>query len=298
MKIFSGSANKPLAEKIADAMGQHVSPVEIFIFPDGERRVRILEDVVNQDTIVIQPTSTPVDSNYMELFFLAEGLKRSGARSVTVVLPYLGYQRQDHVFRDGEAVSLAVVVKILEAIGVDRVISVDLHSVKIPVIFRIPVTHLSALPLFAQTIDAHKWRDDSVLVSPDMGGIARIKKVSELLGGMPFAVIQKDRDLATGDVSAVRVEGGLAHRAFMIDDMISSGNTMIKAAALLKEKGVNEIIIFATHAVFSQEAPALLQKSAIKKVFVTDSVFIPEEKNFPKLQVVSLAPSIAQSLQK
>lgn len=277
-------------------MGQKLSPVEIFIFPDGERRVRILEDVVEEDTVVVQPTSTPVDSNYMELFFLAEGLKRSGARSVTAVIPYFGYQRQDHIFRDGESVSLEVVIKMLEAIGVDRVISCDFHSIKIPELFRIEVTHLSGLKLFAQKIRENKWLHDSVLVTPDMGGIRRIKQISEMLDNMPYATIQKDRDLETGNVEAVAIEGELAKRAIIVDDMISSGGTMIKAAELLEKKGVTETIICATHAVFSQEAPELLEASVVEKVFVTDSVYVPENKAFSKLHILSISELVAQSL--
>ncbi|HEX8932157.1 MAG TPA: ribose-phosphate diphosphokinase, partial [Patescibacteria group bacterium] len=152
MKIFSGSSNKPLAQKIAEVLYLEVSPMEIFVFPDGERRIQIQEKVVNEDCIIVQSTAMPADQNYMELFFIIDGLKRSGAKSVTVVMPYLGYQRQDHIFRDGEAVSLDVVVHALESTGADKVIVFDLHSIKIPEVFNIPVTQLSALPIFADKI--------------------------------------------------------------------------------------------------------------------------------------------------
>ncbi len=152
MKIFSGSSNKPLSEKIAKAIGLQLSPIELFVFPDGERRIKLNDDVVGEDTVVIQSTATPVDQNYTELFFIIDALKRSGARSVTAVIPYLGYQRQDHVFRNGEAVSLQVMIKILESLGVDKVIVLDLHSIKIPEFFHVPIVHLSVLPLFAEEI--------------------------------------------------------------------------------------------------------------------------------------------------
>ncbi|MEK7571733.1 MAG: ribose-phosphate pyrophosphokinase [Patescibacteria group bacterium] len=296
MKVFSGSANFPLAQKIAQYLGETVSPRELFVFPDGERRVQIQENVVDEDTVVVQPTATPVDSNYMELFFLCDSLKRSGARSVTAVVPYLGYQRQDHVFRDGEAVSLAVIVKMLESIGVDRVISCDLHSIKIPEFFTIPMTHLSALPLFAHTIREENLLKNSVLISPDMGGIRRIKQMSEMLDGLPYAVLEKDRNLDTGNVAIVRIEGEVAKRALIVDDMISSGGTIVKAADFLRQRGVEEIVIFVTHAVFSKEAPKLLQESLITKVYVTDSVYVSEEKRFAKLEILSLADMMATSL--
>ena len=152
MKIFSGSANKPLAELIAKELHSAISPIEMFTFPDGERRIRVIERVVDEDCVLIQPASQSVDKNYMELFFIVDGLKRSGARSVTAVVPYFGYQRQDHIFRDGEAVSLEVIIKILEIVGIDRLISIDLHASRIPDLFHIPVSHLSALPLFAGKI--------------------------------------------------------------------------------------------------------------------------------------------------
>ncbi|MDQ5900657.1 MAG: ribose-phosphate pyrophosphokinae, partial [Patescibacteria group bacterium] len=132
MKIFSGSSNKPLAEKIAKEFERSLSPLEIFIFPDGEKRVQVQVPVVDEDVVIIQSTATPAAENYMELFFIADALRRNGAREITVVMPYMGYQRQDHVFRTGEAVSLQVVISMLEALKINRVIACDLHSIKIP----------------------------------------------------------------------------------------------------------------------------------------------------------------------
>ena len=157
MKIISGSSNLLLAEKIAENLHLSLTPREIFIFPDGERRIRIEESVVDEDCVVVQSTATPTDTNYMELFFLVDALKRSGAHRVTLVMPYVGYQRQDHVFRDGEAVSMQVIIKTLEAVGVDKLICVDLHAYRIQELFTIPVKHFSALPLFAEEIKRQNW---------------------------------------------------------------------------------------------------------------------------------------------
>lgn len=298
MKIFSGSSNKPLAKKISKAFGQKLSPLEIFVFSDGERRVRVEENIVGSDAVIVQSTSTPADQNYMELFFIADAVQRSGAKSTTAVVPYLGYQRQDHIFRDGEAVSLEVVVKTLEAVGINWLIAFDLHSIKIPEVFKIPVSHLSALPLFAEEIERRGWHtNDTVLVSPDMGGIRRIKILSELLGGMPYASIEKHRDLSTGKVEALGIEGAVARRAIMVDDMISSGSTMVKAAEFLREKGVEEVHVFATHPVFSADASRILQESLIGDVYVTDTVYIPLDKYFPKLTVLSVAGTIAKAIE-
>lgn len=301
MKLLGGSANRPLTEGIAKSLNFPLSLIDIHLFPDGERRIRIHDNVVDQKAVVVQTASTPVDTNYMELFFIVDALRRSGAKEVTAVVPYFGYQRQDHVFREGEAVSLEVVIEILESLKVDRLVSIDMHSVKIPDLFHIPVAHLSAMPLFAHEIKKRKWNNqDTVVVSPDMGGIARVKKLSHILGDMEYAALEKNRDLATGSVSMDDIqEGSVAgkKRALIVDDMISSGNTIILAATKLKmEEGIDEIYVFATHPVFSIDAPSKLQNSVINGVFVTDTVVVAPEKQFPKLEVLSVADILAQEL--
>src|SRR5476649_2206189 len=157
MKIFSGSSNRPLSKKIAQQLGTKLAPLEIFTFPDGERRVRVEDPVLDDHVILVQATAMPVDQNYMELFFMADAAKRSGAKHITAIIPYLGYQRQDHVFRDGEAVSLEVIVKTLETVGINKVIAFDFHSIKIPEVFHIPVSHLTALSLFSKEIKKRGW---------------------------------------------------------------------------------------------------------------------------------------------
>lgn len=294
MKIFSGTSNKPLAQKIAKNLGIALSSLEVFIFPDGEKRVRLLDKVAGENCLVVQSASPDPDGNYMELFFIVDALRRSGAKSVTAVIPYLGYQRQDHVFREGEAVSLEVIATLLKWGGVDEIIAFDLHSIKIPEIFKIKLNHLSALSLFAQEIK--KMGSNTVLVSPDAGGIRRIKILSGMLNNMPFAVIEKDRDLATGKVTMGRISGDVKENAIIVDDMISTGSTIVAAANLLKNKGAKEIFVFATHAVFSDEAPKILGKSSLRRVFVTDTINIPKNKQFGKLKILSVAEMIAASL--
>ncbi len=296
LKIFSGSSNKPLAEKICKELSLSLSLSEIHIFPDGEKRVRVLDNVSGNDTVVIQPTSYPVDENYMELFFLIDALKRSGAKSVTVVIPYLGYQRQDHIFRDGESVSLEAIVKLIEAMGVSKVVALDLHSIKIPEQFKIEISHLSALSLFAKKIKKDGLTQDAVLVSPDDGGIRRIKLLSEMLNNMPFAAIDKNRNLETGKITTEGISGKLLKKVIIVDDMISSGGTIVAAAEILKKNGVEDIYVFATHAVFSADAPKILQNSKVSKVIVTDSIFIPKNKKFKKLEILSIAPEIAKEI--
>ena len=307
MKVISGSSNKPLAEKIAKNLNLEMTPIEIFTFPDSEKRIRIEESVVDEDVVIVQTTSPSPNDFFMELFFISDAARRSGSKSITAVIPYLGYQRQDHVFRTGEAVSLDVVIKTLEAVGVDKLITFDLHSIKIPELFKIPIIHLSALPIFAGKIkELFSDYKDSVLVSPDMGGIRRIKILSELLDGMPFVSIVKDRDLATGGISSNKFDKDLpegkagfskdSKRAIIVDDMISTGRTIVAASDLLFRNGIEEVYVFATHPVFSNDAVRDLQESRISKVFVTDSINVSDDKKFEKLEVLSISEKISKNL--
>ncbi len=303
MKIFSGSSNKLLAEKIAKELKLDLFPLGIHIFPDNEKRVRVVDKVVDEDTVVVQSASPKPDENYMELFFIIDALKRSGAKSVTAVIPYLGYQRQDHVFRDGEAVSLEVIIKTLEAVGMDKLITLDLHSVKIPKLFSVPVAHLSALPIFARKVKELFPRlfNDAILVSPDMGGIRRIQILSELLN-IPYVSIVKDRDLTTGDIKSTEIESKFSDwkkgikKAIIVDDMISTGRTIVAAIELLTRNGIRENFVFATHPVFSNDFKNILQDSSAQKIFVTDTIEVEKEKMFDKLGVLTISKVIADEL--
>lgn len=294
MKIFSGTSNKPLAEKIAKNLGIQLSNLEVFVFPDGEERIRILDKVLGEDVVVVQSTSNPTDKNYMQLFFILDALKRNGAKSITAVIPYFGYQRQDHIFREGEDVSVKVIAKILEKVELNKLIAIDLHSVKIEEAFNIPVTHLSALSIFANEIRG--MGNDIVLASPDMGGIRRIKILSGMLDNMPYLTIEKNRDLTNGKITMSEINGQVKKNVIIVDDMISSGGTIVMAADLLKKNGAENIYVFATHAVFSKDAPSILSNSSLKKVFVTDTIDIPKEKRFPKLEILSVSALIAESI--
>ncbi len=289
MLIFSGLSSQPLALNIAKQLDRNLSPLEIFVFPDGEKRITIEEKVLGKTAVIILSTSEPVDTNYMELFLLVDALKRSGAEFVKVLMPYMGYQRQDHIFRDGEGVSLEVIVNILQGVGVSELFSFDLHSIKIPELFKIPAHNLSALPVFAKKIEKDFSKDEIVLVSPDMGGIRRIKKLSEMLN-VPYVTIVKDRDLDKGDIHDVKLNGEVKGKiALMVDDIISTGKTMVYGADLLLENGALSVFAFATHGVLSADASVILEKSKIEKVFVTDTVEILKEKKFPKLEILSIA---------
>jgi ribose-phosphate pyrophosphokinase len=297
MKLFAGSASKQLGSDIAKIMGLPLSEVEHHIFPDGEQRVQLREDVVSQDVVIIQSTGMPTDKHYIELFLLLDAATRNGAKSVIAVIPYLGYSRQDHIFRTGEARSLEVMIHGLEMNGATDVIGFDFHSIKIESLFPLPVTQLSALPLFASEIKKHGFLDnDTVLVSPDMGGLRRLGILTGMLGGMEQVSVEKDRDLTTGEIAESGIHGTVKKRCLVVDDMISSGRTIVQAADSLLQNGAEEIYVFATHPVFSEDAAKILQESAVRKVFVTDTIAVPESKRFEKLSVLSVAELISSAL--
>jgi ribose-phosphate pyrophosphokinase len=299
MKIFSGNSNKDFAINVAKHLNIELSPLEIFVFPDKEKRIRIEEKVVDEDCVVVQSTGEIADINYMELFLIINALKRSGAKSIRALIPYFGYQRQDHIFRDGEGVSLEVIAKTLGALGVSQVITFDLHTPKIPELFNIPVKHLSAIPEFVKRIKRDFKDEEIVLVSPDMGGIRRIKEVSELLGNSNIASVVKDRDLATGNIKDSGLEGEVSGKiSVIVDDMISTGNTIADASSLLLKNGSTKVFAFATHGVFSKEAKEILQNSSLEKVYVTDTLKIPNDREFEKLEIISVADIAANSLKE
>lgn len=295
MLIFSGNSNKTLAEKIALKGGFELGEVEIIKFPDNENRVRIISDVVDQDVVVVQSTAITPNLYYMELFLLIDGLKRSGAKTITLIIPYLGYQRQDHIFRSGEAVSLEVIIKIIEDLGVSKTISFDFHSIKIPELFKNEIRHLSALSIFAEKIK-QMGISDYTLVTPDMGGIRRIEIISNLLDNAPISEVEKNRDLNTGAVDSMVLHGDVEKTAIIVDDVISTGKTLIAAANLLEKNGAENIYVFATHAVLAENAPEILQNSNIKKIIVTDTIEIPEKRKFAKLEILSVSDAIAREL--
>jgi len=298
--IFIGDAqNKSLSVGVAKRLSLPLFYPDIKVFPDGERRVRLVENVVGLDVVFLKTSSiTPnVDSLILETSFLIDACKRSGARKVTGIIPYMPYARADHVFEDGEAVPFEVVIHIFEKAGLTKVIFVDPHTVRIKEMFKIPVVSLSALTLFAERIKELGFDPkDSVLVSPDKGGLRRVKQLSELLDNAPFITLEKDRDHLTGKINMHHIEEKVPANCYLIDDMISSGGTIIKAVAELEKQNAKNIYVMATHGVFSSNASEVLEDSSVKKVIVTDSIPVSSEKMFKKLEVLTLSSLFPKKL--
>ena len=297
--LFIGDLNnRELSDGIGESLGVSVIYPDKHVFDDGETRMRLEESVLDEQVYVLKSTSQPVDNNFLEFLFIIDALKRSGAKKVTAILPYLGYSRADHVFREGEGVPLGVIIKSLEVNGLDEAIIIDPHTIRISEMFSIPTQMESALPVFAEKITDLGLDPNKIsIVSPDMGGIRRVKQLSDLLPGSFYAAINKDRDLATGELTNSQVkEGEIREICIVTDDIISTGGTMVRAVDLCLEEGAKEVYIFATQPVFAADAHEKLAKSKAKKIYVTDAIPVPEEKVFSNLEVITLAPYIANLL--
>lgn len=300
MTIVGDSSNKDLSESITSKLGVKVIYPEITVFPDTEQRVRIPEEVAGQKVYLLKSITPPVDSAVMQLTFLVDALNKNGADKVIGIIPYIPYMRADHIFRTGEAVPLEVVISMIQDSRLNEIIIVDPHSIKIPEMFKIPVHDLSALPLFAQKIKeltAKSQKPKAItIVSPDMGGIRRLKLLDELLGGVNQVVINKDRNYESGEVRVAEYEGEIRGNCFIVDDIISTGKTVVQAIDTLDQGGAQGIYVFATHPVFSENASELLSKSRAEKIYVTDSIPVPEEKKFDKLEILSIADLVAREI--
>lgn len=295
--IFSGNSNLVLARQIAGELSTPLGISEIIRFADSECRVRIEEDVEGKDVFIIQSLSNPVDENLMEFLLLGDAAKRGEARKVIAVLPYHGYARQDRIHRPGECLSAHVVAKLIESIGFDKLITVELHNETILGFFEMPVIHVSGLSLFHDEVE--KLGKDVVIITPDAGALKRAQRFSEGLD-LPLALIEKKRDLNTAHkIISMRVVGEVKDKtAIIVDDVIVTGGTLVNAAHLLKQKGAIQVIAVATHADFVGGADKILQDSPLDRIWVTDTIQISPDKFFPKLKVFPVASTIATVMKK
>ena len=295
--IFAGNSNPELARNIASHLEMELGHVEIIRFADSECRVRVEEDVEEKDVFIIQSLSNPVDEFLMEFLLMGDAVKRGEPRRMIAVLPYHGYARQDRIHRLGECLSAQVVAKLIETVGFDKLITVELHSESIVGFFKIPVIHLSGLTVFYDLVK--KLNEDVVIITPDAGALKRAQRFAESLD-LPLALIEKKRDLDhPHKILNMRVVGEVKDKtAIIVDDAIVTGGTLMNAAYKLKEKGVRKVIAAATHADFVGGADKILQDSPIDGIWVTDTIDIPQVKYFSKLNVSSIATLIASEMKK
>lgn len=293
-KIFAGSSNTNLAKSISEISRIPLGKIDIGRFSDSEIDVWIEDDVNNSNVFIIQSNSNPVNDNIIELLLIADAVRRSGAHKITAVIPYFGYSRKEKQSRRGEPISAKVIADLIITSGINKVICLDLHADAIVGFFDVPVIYLSALEILAAKLKEEKFTDP-VVVAPDVGGVKRARNFASLLNA-PLAVIEKHRQTDKRDQMEVLSMSGevSGDTAIIIDDVISTGGTIIESASALKKKGVKKIIVCATHGVFAGNAIKNLEDSPVDKLIVTDS--IGQIKKSKKIEVVSTASLFASCL--
>ena len=295
LRLFSGRGFPELSEAVAAELGIPLTPTSAYDFANGEIFVRFEESVRGCDAFVIQSHTAPVNKQIMEQLIMIDALKRASAKRITVVAPFYGYARQDKKHRGREPITARLMADLYKTAGADRLMVVDLHTSQIQGFFDGPVDHLFALPMLANYVGSKVDRTRLTIFSPDSGRVRVAERWSELLGGCPIAFIHKTRDpripneSVTGKVVG-EVEG---QTCVVIDDMIDTAGTITKAVDALFAAGAKEVIVAATHAVFSGPAVERLKESKVTEVVVTDSLPIDEDKRFDGLTVLSIAPLLA-----
>ena len=296
MKIFSGNANRSLAEKICKELGVPLGECDVNHFSDGEINVNISETVRGIDVFIIQPTCTPVNDNLMETLILIDAVKRASAGRINAVIPYYGYARQDRKAKAREPITAKLVANLFTMAGADRVISMDLHAAQIQGYFDIPVDHLTSVPILAEhfrgIVDSN-----TVIVSPDLGGVTRARNFANILD-LPIAIIEKRRPKA--NVSEVmNVIGDIEGKnVVLIDDIIDTAGTITKAASVLKNFGAQKVYGCATHGVLSGPAIERINESELEKFIISDTIPLSPEKQSEKIEIVSVAGLFAEAIKR
>jgi len=300
LRLFSGRGFPELSEAVASELGIPLTPTSAYDFANGEIFVRFEESVRGCDAFVLQSHTAPVNKQIMEQLIMIDALKRASAKRITVVAPFYGYARQDKKHRGREPITARLMADLYKTAGADRLMVVDLHTSQIQGFFDGPVDHLFALPMLANYVGSKVDRTRLTIVSPDSGRVRVAERWSELLGGCPIAFIHKTRDPRVPNESQTgKVVGEVdGQTCVVIDDMIDTAGTITKAVDALFAAGAKEVIVAATHAVFSGPAVDRLKASKVTEVVVTDSLPIDEDKRFDGLTVLSIAPLLARAIRE
>ncbi|MEY9213828.1 ribose-phosphate pyrophosphokinase [Thermobifida halotolerans] len=297
LMLFSGRTHPDLAEEVAAELGIQVVPTRFQDFANGEIFVRYLESVRGSDAFVIQCHSDPINKSIMEQLIMVDALKRASAKRITVVTPFFGYARQDKKHRGREPISARLITDLFKTAGADRLMAVDLHTDQIQGFFDGPVDHLFALPLLADYVAANVDLSNATVVSPDSGRVRTADRWADRLG-TPLAIVHKRRDPdVANEVRVHEVVGEVRGRTcVLVDDMIDTAGTIVKAADALFEQGAAKVIAAATHGVLSGPAVDRLCDSRISEVVITNSLPIPKDRQFDKLTQLSIAPMVARAV--
>ena len=295
LRLFSGSANVPLSQEVARYLGMDLGPMIRKRFADGELYVQIQESIRGCDVYLIQPTCQPVNDNLMELLIMVDACRRASARQVTAVIPYYGYARADRKTAGRESITAKLVANLIAKAGASRVLAMDLHSAQIQGYFDIPFDHVYGSPVIFDYL-ASKQLSDIVVVSPDVGGVARARAFAKKLNDAPLAIIDKRRQ-AHNVAEVMNVIGDVKGKtAILVDDMIDTGGTISEGARLLRQEGASQVYACATHAVFSPPAKDRLSSGLFEEVIVTNTIPIPERDRFPELVVLSVANLLGETI--
>jgi ribose-phosphate pyrophosphokinase len=297
LKLFSGNANRPLAEEIAQHLHMRLGDADVSRFSDGEVYVQINENVRGQDVFVVQPTCPPVNDHLMELLVMIDAFKRASARRITAVLPYYGYGRQDRKVMPRVPITAKLVADLITTAGCQRVLAVDLHAGQIQGFFDIPVDHLFAAPPVIVDYLAKKDLKDPVLVSPDAGGVERARAIAKRLNA-GLAIIDKRRDGPNVAVFMYLIGDVKDKDVVVIDDMIDTAGTLIQAVEAVKREGARRVLACAVHGVLSGPAIKRIESSALEEVVITNSVPLTPDKAHPKIHVLSVAPLLAEAIRR
>lgn len=298
LRVFAGNANPELARKIARELRVDTGLIMAKQFSDGEICVKIEESARGLDVFIVQPTCHPVNDNLMELLIMIDAFRRASAYRITVVLPYYGYARQDKKVKPREPVTARLIANLISVAGATRVLCVDLHAGQIQGFFDIPVDHLYAGPLIAEELKRIGLDDgDTVVVSPDVGGVTRARALAEHLG-TPIAIIAKRRPEAN-KVEIMEIIGDVTGKVcVMIDDMIDTGGSIVQGAEALMERGAREVHACCTHGILSGDAIERVAGSSLKSLLITDTVPLPDYKRHDKIRVISVAPLLADAIRR
>ena len=298
MKILSGTSNLSLSRSIARQLKLKLVNTNIKSFADGEIYVEINENIRGNSVFVIQSTSTPANDNLMELLLCIDALRRSSAKNITAVIPYFGYARQDRKVVPRTSISAKLVSNLITNAGASRIVTVDLHSGQIQGFFDIPVDNLFTTPLFARYIKKNLKNKNLICVSPDVGGVQRTRGLATKIN-VDLAIIDKRR-LQPGKSQVMRIIGNVQNKeCIIVDDIIDSGGTIVNAVDALIKEGAKSVYVFVTHAVLSGEAINKIKKSKINKLIITDSIDNTKKiKNVSKIQVLSIAPLMAEAIKR
>lgn len=299
MVLIAGRSHPELAQAVADNLGTELVPTRAYNFANGEIFVRFEESIRGCDVFVLQTHAAPVNEWIMEHLLMVDALKRASAKRITVVAPFYGYARQDKKHAGREPISARLMADLFATAGADRLMSVDLHTAQIQGFFDGPVDHLFALPILAAHVGRTVDRSKITVISPDAGRVRVAERWTDILGA-PLAIIHKRRDPdVPNEAKVLEVVGDVKGRiCVVVDDMIDTGGTIVKASEALFENGAEDVIVTATHGVLSPPAAQRLQDSRIREVVVTDTLPIPQENRFSNLTVLPIAPLIARAIKE